>query len=92
VNLCPPDARRIGMNEEAIRRAALVTLRRAIQEGFTPGAERTRWLLWAARAAKSSTPSHPILFLTGRAGGVKQAYRDASGGPHDANNDRILES
>ena len=35
-----------GMDGKAIRRAALVTLRRAILERFLPGAERTAWLRW----------------------------------------------
>jgi hypothetical protein len=42
------------MDERAIRRAALLTLRRAIVERFPPGPERTWWLRWAARVAKSS--------------------------------------
>jgi len=42
------------MDERAIRRAVLLTLRRAIVERFPPGPERTWWLRWAARVAKSS--------------------------------------
>ena len=40
-----------GMDETAIRRAAVVTLRLAICQRFPPGAERTLWLCWLARAA-----------------------------------------
>jgi hypothetical protein len=36
------------MDEKAIRRAALVTLKRAILERFPPGPERRAWLRWAA--------------------------------------------
>jgi hypothetical protein len=35
-----------GMNDEAIRRAALVTLRRAICQHFPPGRELRAWLRW----------------------------------------------
>jgi hypothetical protein len=38
-----------GMEERVIRRAALVTVRRAICERFPPGAERRAWLAWALR-------------------------------------------
>jgi hypothetical protein len=34
------------MDERAIRRAALITLRRAILERFPPGLERRTWLRW----------------------------------------------
>ena len=34
------------MDERAIRRAALVTVRRAILERFPPGRERRAWLRW----------------------------------------------
>jgi hypothetical protein len=34
-----------GMDEKAIGRSALITLRRAILERFSPGPERTAWLL-----------------------------------------------
>jgi hypothetical protein len=37
-----------GMDEQAIRRAALITLRRAILKRFPPGPERTRWLVSAS--------------------------------------------
>jgi hypothetical protein len=39
------------MDEKAVRRAALVTLRRAIWEHFPPGVERTGWLRWLTRIA-----------------------------------------
>jgi hypothetical protein len=39
------------MDKRAIRRAALVTLRRAICERFAAGAERRAWLRWASRLA-----------------------------------------
>jgi hypothetical protein len=66
------------MDERANRRAAIVTLRRAIRERFPPGVERTRWLRWAARAAKSSTPAQPVpVFPIGHAGCFERAYRDA---------------
>src|SRR5262252_7452113 len=35
-----------GMDEKAIRRAALITVRRAICERFPPGRERQAWLRW----------------------------------------------
>jgi hypothetical protein len=35
-----------GMDEKAIKRVALVTLRRAICERFPPGPERRAWLRW----------------------------------------------
>src|SRR5690348_15570344 len=37
------------MDEKAVRRAALLTLRRAICERFPEGAERVAWLAWAER-------------------------------------------
>jgi hypothetical protein len=40
----PLDAARV--DDEAIRRAAFITLRRAICERFPPGAERRAWLRW----------------------------------------------
>ena len=36
-----------GMDEKAVRRAAFVTVRRAICERFPPGRERAKWLAWA---------------------------------------------
>ena len=45
VSSCPTLAR---MDEKAIRRAALVTLQRAILERFPPGPERRAWLRWLA--------------------------------------------
>jgi hypothetical protein len=47
------------MDERAIRRAALLTLRGAIRERFPLGAERTWWLRWVAGAAKPSTAGAP---------------------------------
>jgi len=35
-----------GMDSKAIKRAALMTLRRAMLERFPPGRERTAWLRW----------------------------------------------
>jgi len=35
-----------GMDQRAVRRAALVTVRRAIRERFPPGLERTACLRW----------------------------------------------
>jgi hypothetical protein len=35
-----------GMDEKAIRRAALITLRRATCVRFPPGLERRAWLRW----------------------------------------------
>jgi len=40
------------MDEKAIRRAALVTVRRAILERFPPGRERDAWLRWVERLAE----------------------------------------
>jgi hypothetical protein len=37
------------MDAKAIRRAALITLRRAICERYAPGAERQAWLAWLER-------------------------------------------
>ena len=42
----------VGVDEQAIRRAALVTVRQAILEPFPPGPERSAWLRWAAGLAK----------------------------------------
>jgi hypothetical protein len=39
------------MEEKAIRRAALITLRRAICERFPPGLERRAWLRWLGAPA-----------------------------------------
>jgi hypothetical protein len=39
------------VDEKAIRRAALITLRRAICERFPPGPERRAWLRWVASSA-----------------------------------------
>jgi hypothetical protein len=38
------------MDAKAIRRAALITLRRAIRERFARGPERTAWLQWPRTA------------------------------------------
>jgi hypothetical protein len=65
------------MDEKAIKRAALLTLRRALRERFPPGVERTRWLRWAARAAKSLTPAQLVPLPTGRASSFERVYRDA---------------
>lgn len=35
------------MDSNAVKRAALVTLRRAILKRFPPGRERECWLMWA---------------------------------------------
>jgi len=40
-----------GMDEKAIRRAALVTVRQAILGRFPPGPERRKWLRWLATKA-----------------------------------------
>ena len=40
-----------GMDEKAIRRAALITLRRAIYERFPRGPERRAWLGWVQSRA-----------------------------------------
>ena len=51
-----------GMDEKAIRRAALITLRRAICERFPPGRERRawlRWLAWVVSAALDSAQHGP---------------------------------
>jgi hypothetical protein len=66
-----------GMDEKAITRAALITVRRAILERFPPGPERTRWLRWAVHAAKPPTARQRVPFPTERAGPFEQAYRDA---------------
>lgn len=43
-----------GMDAKAIRRAALITMHRAIREHFPPGVERTRWLRWVRDAPVQS--------------------------------------
>jgi hypothetical protein len=48
-----------GMYEKAIRRTALVTLRRVIRERFPAGPERRAWLRWAVRAANSQRQASP---------------------------------
>jgi hypothetical protein len=56
----PLDAAR--MDDEAIRRAALITLRRAICERFPPGAERRAWLRSLERLAaprNTRPPTYP---------------------------------
>jgi hypothetical protein len=45
------------MDVKAIRRAAVITLRRAICEPFPPGHMRIAWLGWAAHLAKSQAAS-----------------------------------
>jgi hypothetical protein len=42
------------MDEKAIRRAALITLRRAILQSFPPGAERRKRLRWLAAVARNA--------------------------------------
>src|ERR1700687_3729047 len=81
------------MDEQAIRRAALRTLRRAIRERFPQGVERIRWLRWAARVAKSSTPAQLTLPLQyAQAASSGSIVTPSTGGPHDASSNRILES
>jgi hypothetical protein len=41
------------MDEKAIKRAALIALRRAILQNFPPGAEREKRLQWLERAVSS---------------------------------------
>jgi hypothetical protein len=52
------------VDEKAIRRAALITLRRAICERFPAGRERRAWLTWAAtvraRVALGRAPLGPL--------------------------------
>jgi hypothetical protein len=58
------------VDARAIRRAALITLRRAICERFPPGRERDSWLPWAARIhaeGASGTWTGPHLPLAMRA-------------------------
>jgi hypothetical protein len=50
------------MDEKAIRRAALVTVRRAILERFPPGPERETWLRWAEQIAFCNDAHSPALF------------------------------
>jgi hypothetical protein len=49
------------MDEKAIRRAALITLHRAICKRFPAGRERNAWLAWAERMQR------PALEPAGRA-------------------------
>jgi hypothetical protein len=51
------------MDAKAIRRAALITLRRAICERFPPGPERDRRLEWLARAVSSRQEAMQALKL-----------------------------
>jgi hypothetical protein len=44
------------MDSKAIKRAALMTLRRAIFERFPPGPTRRAWLRWAERLERSERP------------------------------------
>jgi hypothetical protein len=49
------------MEPEAIRRAALMTLRRAIRERFTPRRERHAWLTWVATVRARVASALPLL-------------------------------
>lgn len=51
----PQDADAI--DAKAIRRAALITLRRAICERFPPGKEQTKWLRWIAAVVSAALNS-----------------------------------
>jgi hypothetical protein len=58
-----------GMDEKAIRRAALITVHRAIYQRFPPGPERDQWLAWlgavrdsTARRAPRPWPGHRYYF------------------------------
>ena len=48
-----------GMDDKAIRQAALITLRCAICERFPPGQERRAWLTWDAIVRKRGRPVPP---------------------------------
>jgi hypothetical protein len=48
------------MDKRAIRRAALITLRRAILERFPPGRERTAWLRWLRARQGTEAPAELI--------------------------------
>jgi len=47
------------MDEKAMRRAALITVRRAICERFPPGQERDSWLAWLGRIEANRAQSAP---------------------------------
>jgi hypothetical protein len=44
----PPPSGATDMDPKALRRAALVTLRRVIYQRFPPGPVRDQWLAWLA--------------------------------------------
>jgi hypothetical protein len=52
------------MDEQAIRRAALVTLSRAIFETFPPGRERQAWLTWLAKVHEQGS-GHSLSHVAG---------------------------
>jgi hypothetical protein len=81
------------MDAKAIRRAALVTLRRAICKRFPPGPERWAHLQWAAGLAKSSTPRQSHSLPGAQATSSEPIVMPSTGGgPHDASSNRIRES
>jgi hypothetical protein len=57
------------VDEKAIKRAALITLRRAIQQNFPPGSEREKRLEWLERTASSRQEAWRALKLLGSAQG-----------------------
>ena len=62
-----------GMDEKAIRRAALITVRRAILERFPPGPERTRFRVSCLRVATLSRfadAAHRVLAIRMRAADI----------------------
>jgi hypothetical protein len=64
-SICTPLAT---LDEQAIRRAALITLRRAILQNFPPGPERDERLEWLTRAVSSRQEAWRALKLGGSAG------------------------
>jgi hypothetical protein len=54
-----------GMDAKAIRRAAFITLRRAILQNFPPGPERDKRLEWLACAVSSRQEAMRALQLLG---------------------------
>jgi len=48
------------MDAKAIRRAALITLRRAICERFPPGRERDAWLAWVQGLHDTARLPHAV--------------------------------
>jgi hypothetical protein len=55
-----------GMAEQAIRRAALITLRRAICERFPPGPEWRAWLRWVGRCDHETRSEVRLSFAPSR--------------------------